>query len=538
MLGQEKPEYIKKAEESLIEDVKNASSLESLSNIIRNYRYDLVSSDGKLILNKQKIADDIDDVKKDPSFVLKYDISILYPSMTRNYGIRARLAELAKIESDKAKDVLNTKVQAPPEAPVIESSSSSSAQASNASIPRSSRPLPKPPTHPLPSSPPRSASSSSNEGAEGNKHSSSNPKAVLSQFKKKQSAVSEPSSNTEKLIQLIRFRADHPNATKEELEKSQEDAKKIIDSMSCDELNQVSDKKETPIYCSVNKSRVIAEYILNKFLESKHPLNVITPDGNSIFTHPSLGKRLLLLITQKYSNFACSDARTFRGCIHEDADSNKIINKLGTMPESNVRLGTQANLIQPIRGHYSRSAIEKCAELVDLSQIGTCTTFSLAVADKLLTLFPSERIQVVAHKGGHTGSHVYIIMNHHGDTWHFNSKETMDIAKIASDKELNDHLEKKIRDMLQHELKDSFIVDPWLASLGWDQGIFFPIEYANSHLRFLADLDFVYDSNLDKKENAVHHEEEKPNVKSDIPDNRRGKSAAPLPAIPPSKPRI
>lgn len=533
MIGQDKPENIKKAEETLIEDIKNASSLESLSNIIRNYPYDLVSTNGKLILNKKQMADDINEIEKDPSVLIKYDISMVFPNMTRNYGIRDKLSELAKIENDKPKDELNVKVQEAPKAPIVESASSSIP-------PRSNRPLPTPPPNSLPSSRPRSSSSSSSSssaGAQRGKQPSSPPKSVLRQYEQKQNTISEPSSNTEKLIQLITFRTENPAATKEAIIETQEKAKRIIDSMSCDELNQMSEKKETPLYCSVNNSRVIAEYILNKFLENKHPVNTTTPDGHSIFTHSGLAQRMLSLITQKYSSFACSDARTFQGNIHPKADSDKIIKKLSTMPDSNVRLGTQANMIQPIGGHYSRGAIKKSAELVDSSQIGSCTTFSLAVADKLLTLFPSERIQVVAHKAGHTGSHVYIIMNCEGDEWRFNSKAMEAAQTMASDEEAAEHLE-KIAEAMAQQLGEAYIVDPWLASLGWSQGIFTPVKYMENHLGFLADLEFVYDSNLDKKENAVHREEEKTPVKSDIPDNRRGRAAAPLPPIPPNKPRI
>jgi hypothetical protein len=519
MIGQEKPEHIKKAEETFIEDIKNASSLESLSNIIRNYPYDLVSTNGKLILNKKQIADDINEIQKEPSLIIRFDISILFPNMTRNYGIKDKLSELAKIENDKPKDELNVKVQEAPKAPIVES-------ASSAILPRSNRPLPTPPPNSFPTSRPRSSSSA---GAQRSNQPSSPPKSVLRQYEQKQNTISEPPSNTETLIQLITFRTENPDATKEAVNEVQEKAKKIIDSMSCDELNQMSEKKETPLYCSVNKSRAIAEYILNKFLENKHPLNTTTPDGSSIFTHSALAQRLLSLVTQKYSSFACSDARTFQGNIHANADSDKIIKKLSSMPDSNVRLGTQANMIQPIGGHYSRGAIKKSAELVDSSQIGSCTTFSLAAADKLLTLFPSERIQIVAHKAGHTGSHVYIIMNCQGDEWRFNSKDIDGVKAMTTDEEAADYLDKIAEAMVQ-QLEGAFIVDPWLASLGWSQGIFTPVKYMEHHLGFLADLEFVYDSNLDKKEKA--------NVKSEIPNNRKGKSAAPLPQIPPNKPRI
>ncbi len=259
-----------------------------------------------------------------------------------------------------------------------------------------------------------------------------------------------PISNTDILISAI--------ASKNIL-----DATDIILNMSLEELNKTDANNSTPLYMALKKSRKIAELIINKFLVSDMsvPMHYQLPDGKSMFKDSVYAKKILQVVNAPYKNYACSDAKRFPGNINPAANIQAIIDRI----TKDSRAETEANVIQPIsKGKFTRASIARCAQLIDKAQSGACTTLALASADKLLKLFPSERIEIMAYRGGIL-AHVFVVINHRGEGWMMNKCFT----------EGNSLKKGELKNLMAcalDELKDAFIIDPWLATLGWDDGVF------------------------------------------------------------------
>lgn len=271
----------------------------------------------------------------------------------------------------------------------------------------------------------------------------------------------------------------------------------LIDNMTIEELNRPAQNGQTVLALGLKKSRKVCEKLIERSLAENTALNTQMANGTSIFDNPSLTRKLLSYVNghhKKYScvdatrllgatvgqykEYACLDATRFRGNINQQSDVDEILSR----KPFNQMAYTQSIQIQPIRGgKFSRQQIKTCAELVDKSKAGVCTTFALAAADKLLTLFPNERIQVVAHNGGANGSHVYVVMNHHRDHWQLN-----DLKGKA--------LESDEAEQIIQEFEKAYIVDPWLASLGWKDGIFDFDSYADQFSGFLYDAEIRFDN--------------------------------------------
>jgi hypothetical protein len=273
------------------------------------------------------------------------------------------------------------------------------------------------------------------------------------------------------------------------MQKNEDVASKLIAEMTVDELNQADSNKRTPLYLALNHSRKLTTQIVNKFLSEKCALNTAKPDGKSLFTSDNLSNKILSVVCGQYKDYHCGDAKRFPGNINPKADKEQI---LARKPKAAFeRQAAEASTIQAYNGHYSRKAIERCAELVDKSKSGACTSFALAMADKLLDLFPNERIEIMGHVGGYRGTHVYVVMNHKGDDWKLN-----DIENQLADKNLSKEQKSHLIDDVAEQLSGTFVIDPWLASLGWSNGVFTPMQYfemkVNSH--FLFGVETLFDS--------------------------------------------
>ncbi len=267
-----------------------------------------------------------------------------------------------------------------------------------------------------------------------------------------------------------------------------EGASAYIATMSTEELNGVDRSSSTALYCALYHSFEISRLILDKFLKSNSTPNCNNPDGISIFSDEKDGARLLGTVTHCFRKYACADARNFRDNIHEDANSEEILSRR-PKPAAEAE-AAEAAQIQPVAGRFTRKSISRCAKLVDRAQAGACTSLALAAAHRLLKLFPEERIEIYAHNGG-MGSHVFVVVNHSGNEWSYNHSDNQE---ILDDKPRRDAL----RDRICQEHENSFIVDPWLASLGWDNGIFTFPQYLTNHSGFLFNAHRYFDN---KEEN-------------------------------------
>lgn len=283
----------------------------------------------------------------------------------------------------------------------------------------------------------------------------------------------------------------------------------LIAQMSVDDLNQADQNGNTLLLTSLKQSRKVCELLINKFLQKRSAMNTQMPNGTSIFQDEKLGRRLLAFAngrhnnyacldatrlldatTGQYKNYACLDAARFQGNIANDADKQVILNRKAADPQAY----NQSTQIQPIiKGEFTRKQIQQCAELVDKAKAGVCTTFALAVADKLMVLFPNERIKVVAHNGGADGSHVYVVMNHQAEDWKLNDLKNQS----------TDGARKNLMLKAAEEFDKAYIVDPWLASLGWKDGVFDFANYCHQFEPFLKSVELRYDTGSISPKNTL-----------------------------------
>lgn len=80
-------------------DAINSAAPSTLSKIIRNYKYDILASTGKVI-NKDELADIIEAILNEPHLANSLDLAFV--GVTRSYGIRTKLIELTDELNKKA----------------------------------------------------------------------------------------------------------------------------------------------------------------------------------------------------------------------------------------------------------------------------------------------------------------------------------------------------------------------------------------------------------------------------------------------------
>lgn len=279
-------------------------------------------------------------------------------------------------------------------------------------------------------------------------------------------------SSTEALISAI-------NSNKPDLEQIQN----LISNMTAEELNLTDSSHATPLYYAIKKSKEISMLIVDKFLKSNVPMNYLLPNGQSMLEKKGFAKKLLRVINAPFNEFGCSDVDTFPGNIKPGADVELIKKRTSNRTQRQKQAETQANLIQPFTGVFTRKSIEECAKLLNIAKAGACTTLALATADRLLKLFPNEHIKIMGHNGGHRGSHVFVVMNQKGNNWMFDEMKDLD----------------QMENKFFEEYQDAFIVDPWLATLGWQDGIFDVYSYHQDKNtgHFLYNCDCYFDSKFE-----------------------------------------
>ncbi len=238
----------------------------------------------------------------------------------------------------------------------------------------------------------------------------------------------------------------------------------------------------------------VATKLTEKFLKEKVPMNVMMPNGKSIFQDLNYAKKLISTITSSYREYACSDVSRFPGNINPELSADKK-QSIKERKSKNVEAEKLANNVQPLNGSFTRKQIEQCAKAIEKSKSAACTGFALSVADKLLILFPDERIQLISHEGGFRGTHVYVVVNHTGREWNINKLQT--ITSLHTTEAQN-----KIGEVVA-EFENTLFVDTWLASLGWGKGVFILEEYINmkQNCHFIFDGHCTFDSkSIDKSQ--------------------------------------
>jgi hypothetical protein len=193
-------------------------------------------------------------------------------------------------------------------------------------------------------------------------------------------------------------------------------------------------------------------------------------------------------ILDQYQTYACSDAATYAHCM-KPGKQDEIQNRYKHIPEHIKRLEAQANSSaqpDPKTKQYTISQITRISKLIDSAKSGCCTTLAISAAQKIITLFPDLRVEIVGSKveRGMT-AHCFILINR-----------------------------KPIQGELSGEVSprrswgnDVLIIDPWLVSLGW-KGVFKANDYPFSG--FLENLTSFFDSKkLEKKETEKQTEEVK-----------------------------
>lgn len=244
-------------------------------------------------------------------------------------------------------------------------------------------------------------------------------------------------------------------------------AKQYINAMTLEELNSRDKTNHTPLLYALNsKTSQIAKALIDKFLAGKHSLDIRMANGGSLLKNKRKATKLLSLITAPYKNYACSDVKRFAGNINHEVD-NQTRESIMTRVSKNVTAETEANMIQPYLGNFSRKQISRCAQLVDEAQSAACTGFALSVAEKLLILFPNERLQIISHQGGYAGTHVFVALNNQGEVWDIN--QLQDLHKAGK---LESEEGEKVMSQAIENFKETYIIDTWLASLGWGNGVF------------------------------------------------------------------
>ncbi len=273
----------------------------------------------------------------------------------------------------------------------------------------------------------------------------------------------------------------------------------LLKSIPINKLNLPNKHGKTIFYMALEMNNTTAiNAIVDTFLEEKAAINVLGPDNKSIFeamtneiNSDTLSKRLLDAVLRDYRTYQCGDALTFSSMIPDSADKQEI---LARKPLNDKYL--QANSIQPIKGgRFTRGQIESAAKSVDESKAAVCTTFALSAANRLLILFPNERVEIVAHNHNRE-SHVYVLMNRAGNKF---DGLNLDLKDGDEERILIDLDE--IINTAKGEMKKGFVVDPWLLSLGHSSASYGIEDYMASELtQFLLQRECRFDSKANKPE--------------------------------------
>lgn len=277
-------------------------------------------------------------------------------------------------------------------------------------------------------------------------------------------------------------------------------AQEYIANMSLEELNKADKDLKTPLYHALHAKKMdIAIALVNRFLEARHSLNTHAPDGKSLFNLPGCTKKLLSLVSKRYTTYACSDISNFSGHINDKLSESKK-EEIRSRKSKNIAAENTANMIMPLNGQYTKGQITEAAKHIDKAESAVCTGFALAVADKLLTLFPELKFKLVAHKGSYRSTHVFVVVNCGESDWEIDKLE-----KKVADQSQNTEEGQSLLEKVAKQSENIFIVDAWLGSLGWKNGTFSFREYLetpDTHA-FIEKMKCYFDSTETKNDNKL-----------------------------------
>lgn len=170
---------------------------------------------------------------------------------------------------------------------------------------------------------------------------------------------------------------------------------------------------------------------------------------------PVMNETFLQDMIETYREYACSDFHRFEAQVAPGKldwmrqKEKRYLNQLGK-----VQCESQANLsAQPVNGSYTKTQIEGVAKNVDSVKAACCTTFALSLANKIMQQAPNLNFQILSYDNK-MGSHCFV--------------------KITDENGENES-----------------ILDPWLASLGW-QGVYKSEDYPWQSM--LTDPKVFYDN--------------------------------------------
>ncbi|MCS5708125.1 hypothetical protein CC99x_004325 [Candidatus Berkiella cookevillensis] len=209
----------------------------------------------------------------------------------------------------------------------------------------------------------------------------------------------------------------------------------LVQQLSPELLNQ-RDKDTGAIalqYALAYQQNDVAIAIIEKLVAAQKPLDISDNKFRTPFHYnPEL---ILQTLTKGYSEYACSDYLRFESAI-APGKKEWIAQKTLEMSQTRVQHEMTANLSAHPNAHtrtFSKAQIQQIAEDIDQAKSACCTTFALSLAQKLLTAAPTLAFRIASYLNG-MSSHCYISFT----------------APTGTE----------------------FLLDPWLASLGWGTGVY------------------------------------------------------------------
>ncbi|MGE4350034.1 MAG: hypothetical protein AB7D28_09745 [Candidatus Berkiella sp.] len=186
-------------------------------------------------------------------------------------------------------------------------------------------------------------------------------------------------------------------------------------------------------YALAYQQNDVAIAIIEKLVAAQKPLDISDNKFRTPFHYnPEL---ILQTLTKGYSEYACSDYLRFESAI-APGKKEWVAQKTLEMSQTRVQHEMTANLSAHPNAHtrtFSKAQIQRIAEDIDLAKSACCTTFALSLAHKLLKAAPTLVFKLASYPNG-MSSHCYLSFT----------------APTGTE----------------------FLLDPWLASLGWGNGVY------------------------------------------------------------------
>ena len=212
----------------------------------------------------------------------------------------------------------------------------------------------------------------------------------------------------------------------------------LIDDFEPNLLNTPNSEHITPLLYAVSYQKTeLAIYIAKKLVQADFSLDIPNDKGhNSLDYNPEL---LLKILVDRYSEYACSDYLRFPTVVCPGkgqwlAAKSNAITEAQSHHEATANQSAHPNYTT---GSYTVYQIKNVANEIYQARSGCCTTFAIALANQLLKYLPSTEFQILAYSNK-LSSHCFISLT---------------------------------------TSRGEFILDPWLASLGWETGVYSKEQY-------------------------------------------------------------